>query len=134
MYNDFHMGNAAELCVREHGLTREEQDAFAVSSYEKALAAQEKGLFDAEIVPVEVPQRRGDALIVSVDEEPGRGRPDKLAKLRGAFEKDGTVTARMPVVSMMGLLASFWPMQTMRQSTIYPYWQNFSDGPARPRA
>ena len=89
----FHMGNAAELCVREHGLTREEQDAFAVSSYEKALAAQEKGLFDAEIIPVEVPQRRGDALIVSVDEEPGRGRPDKLAKLRGAFEKDGTVTA-----------------------------------------
>ncbi len=93
VYNDFHMGNAAELCVREHGLTREEQDAFAVSSYEKALAAQADGAFDAEIAAVSVPQRRGDALLVDQDEEPGRGRPEKLGKLRGAFEKDGTVTA-----------------------------------------
>ena len=93
VYNDFHMGNAAELCVREHGLTREEQDAFAKASYEKALSAQAEGRFEAEIVPVAVPQRRGEPILVAEDEEPGRGRLDKLAGLRGAFERDGTVTA-----------------------------------------
>ena len=93
VYNDFHMGNAAELCVREHNLSREDQDAFARASYEKALAAIESGAFEAEIVPVEVPQRRGDAIVVSKDEEPGRGRVDKLPGLRAAFERDGTVTA-----------------------------------------
>ena len=93
VYNDFHMGNAAEMCVREHNLSREEQDAFARSSYEKALAAMESGAFEAEIVPVEVPQRRGDAVVVSRDEEPGRGRLDKLPGLRAAFEREGTVTA-----------------------------------------
>ena len=93
VYNDFHMGNAAEMCVREHNLSREDQDAFARSSYEKALAAIESGAFEAEIVPVEVPQRRGDAIVVSKDEEPGRGRLDKLPGLRAAFEREGTVTA-----------------------------------------
>ena len=93
VYNDFHMGNAAEMCVREHNLSREDQDAFARASYEKALAAIESGAFEAEIVPVEVPQRRGDAVVVSKDEEPGRGRVDKLPGLRAAFERDGTVTA-----------------------------------------
>jgi acetyl-CoA C-acetyltransferase len=93
VYNDFHMGNAAEMCVREHEFTREEQDAFARASYEKALAAQAEGLFEAEITPVAVPQRRGEPVMVSSDEEPGRGRIEKLPGLRAAFERDGTVTA-----------------------------------------
>ncbi|MBV71594.1 MAG: acetyl-CoA C-acyltransferase [Myxococcales bacterium] len=93
VYNDFHMGNAAEMCVREHELTREQQDAFARSSYEKALSAVESGAFADEIVPVDVPQRRGEPIVVSEDEEPGRGRLDKLGGLRPAFERDGTVTA-----------------------------------------
>lgn len=93
VYNDFHMGTAAELCASEHNHSREDQDAFAKASYEKALAAQATGAFQAEIVPVEVPQRRKDPIIVDSDEEPGRGRLDKFAKLRGAFQKDGTVTA-----------------------------------------
>lgn len=93
VYNDFHMGNAAEICARDCNVPREAQDAFAKASYEKALAAQAAGLFVDEIVPVEVPQRRGEPVIVDSDEEPGRGRPDKMPKLRPAFQKDGTVTA-----------------------------------------
>ncbi|MEE2786193.1 MAG: acetyl-CoA C-acetyltransferase [Myxococcota bacterium] len=93
VYNDYHMGNAAEVCARDMKVDRAAQDAFARSSYEKALAAQAAGAFDAEIVPVQVPQRRGEPIIVDQDEEPGRGRPDKMAKLRPAFEKEGTVTA-----------------------------------------
>ena len=93
VYNDFHMGNAAELCAREGDYTREAQDAFAAESYRRALAAQSAGKFENEIVPVEVPQRRGDPIVVDLDEEPGRGRPEKMAKLRPAFDKEGTVTA-----------------------------------------
>lgn len=93
VYNDFHMGNAAELCAREGDYTREAQDAFAAESYRRALAAQEAGKFESEIVPVEVPQRRGEPVVVTLDEEPGRGRPEKMAKLRPAFDKEGTVTA-----------------------------------------
>ena len=92
-YNDYHMGNAAELCASEHQHSREAQDAFAIESYRRALAAQETGVFEAEIVPVAVPQRRGEPLMVSVDEEPGKGRPDKIPSLRPAFVKTGTVTA-----------------------------------------
>ncbi|PIE20633.1 MAG: acetyl-CoA C-acyltransferase [Proteobacteria bacterium] len=93
VYNDYHMGRAAELCARERGVEREAQDAFAIESYRRANQAIADGLFKAEIVPVEVPQRRGDPLVVDTDEEPGRGRPDKMPKLRPAFEKGGTVTA-----------------------------------------
>lgn len=92
-YNDFHMGSAAEICARDCDVPRESQDAFARQSYEKALAAQKAGAFADEIVPVEVPQRRGEPVVVDADEEPGRGRPDKFASLRPAFEKTGTVTA-----------------------------------------
>jgi acetyl-CoA C-acetyltransferase len=92
-YDGKHMGSCAELCATEHDLSREAQDAFAATSYGKALAAIEAGRFQEEIVPVLVPQRRGDPVIVSVDEEPGRGRPEKLNKLRPAFQKDGTITA-----------------------------------------
>jgi acetyl-CoA C-acetyltransferase len=93
VYNDFHMGNAAELCASEHTITREDQDDFARESYRRAAAAQAEGLFDDEIVSVQVPQRRGEPLVVDTDEEPGRGRPDKIGSLRPAFDKNGTITA-----------------------------------------
>jgi acetyl-CoA C-acetyltransferase len=92
-YGDFHMGNAGETCAAEYGLTREAQDEFAKESYRRALAAQKEGMFAAEIAAMDVPQRKGDPLRVSEDEEPGRGQPDKFAKLRPAFKKDGTITA-----------------------------------------
>ena len=93
VYNDFHMGNAAEICAREGGYDRAAQDAFAVESYQRALAAQEAGHFRNEIVSVEVPQRRGEALSIDTDEEPARGRLDKMSKLRPAFDREGTITA-----------------------------------------
>ncbi|MBU2235845.1 thiolase family protein [Patescibacteria group bacterium] len=92
-YGDKHMGSYAELCATEHNLSREAQDAFAATSYSKALSAIEAGRFHDEIVPVSIPQRKGDPVIVDTDEEPGMGRPDKLPKLRPAFQKEGTVTA-----------------------------------------
>ncbi|MCA9782872.1 MAG: acetyl-CoA C-acetyltransferase [Candidatus Cloacimonetes bacterium] len=93
VYNDYHMGSAAELCSREMCITREDQDAFAVESYRRSNEAIASGRFKREIAPVEVPQRKGDPLIVDTDEEPGRGQPARLGSLRPAFEKDGTVTA-----------------------------------------
>jgi len=92
-YHDYHMGNAAELCAKEKGIGREAQDAFAAESYRRAQKAIADGLFAEEIVPVEIPQRKGDPVVVSEDEEPGRVRFDKIASLRPAFLKDGTVTA-----------------------------------------
>ena len=92
-YGDQHMGQFAELCAREKEIDRAAQDAFAKESYERALAAQAAGAFKKEIVPVSVPQRRGEPLIVEEDEEPGRGRVDKIPSLRPAFDRAGTVTA-----------------------------------------
>jgi acetyl-CoA C-acetyltransferase len=92
-YNDFHMGQAGELCAKEHGLSRELQDEFAKKSYALASAAQKSGAFAKEIVPVPIAQKKGDPLLVSDDEEPGRGDPSKFDKLRPAFAKDGTITA-----------------------------------------
>jgi acetyl-CoA C-acetyltransferase len=92
-YNNFHMGNAGELCAKELNFSRESQDEFAKESYRRALAAQKEGLFAGELVTVEVPQKKGDALKVSEDEEPGKGNPAKMAALRPAFTKDGTITA-----------------------------------------
>ena len=92
-YHDYHMGNAAELCARECDVSRADQDAFATESYRRANAAIAAGRFEAEIVPVPVPQRKGDPVLFTTDEEPGRGDPAKFGRLRPAFEKDGTVTA-----------------------------------------
>ncbi len=92
-YNDFHMGKAGEMCAEKYDLTREAQDAFARESYRRALEAAKTAKFEAEITPVEVPQRKGDPLIIREDEEPGRGDPDKFGKLRPAFKSDGTITA-----------------------------------------
>jgi len=92
-YNDIHMGSCAELLAREHRISREEQDAYAAGSYEKALAAIRDGSFAREIVGVEIPRRKGDPVVFNVDEEPGRGNVEKLPGLKPAFEKNGTVTA-----------------------------------------
>jgi acetyl-CoA C-acetyltransferase len=92
-YGNVHMGDCAELCAREKNISRAEQDAFAVESFRRARRAQAEGKFKGEIVAVEVPQRKGPPRIVAEDESPGRGDPDKLASLRPAFQKEGTVTA-----------------------------------------
>ena len=93
VYNDVHMGTCAELCAVEENITREQQDAFAAESYRRALAAQQGGAFQDEIVAVTVKGRKGDT-VVSADEEPGRGNVEKLPSLRTAFQRDGgTVTA-----------------------------------------
>ena len=91
-YNDFHMGVAAEMCVREYKFSREEQDDFAKKSYELAHEAQKNGAFTGEIAPLEVTVRR-KSHTVSEDEEPGKVKFEKISQLRPAFEKDGTVTA-----------------------------------------
>lgn len=93
VYDGKAMGFAGELCARECGITREEQDDFAVSSYKRSQAAWEKGLFSNEVIPVEIPQRKGDPVVFSKDEEPYNVKFDKIAGLAPAFEKNGTVTA-----------------------------------------
>lgn len=92
VYNDFHMGSAAELCAREFKLSREEQDKYAIESYTRANRAIKEGAFAAEIAPITVKQGREEST-VDTDEEPGRGRPDKIPTLKPVFQKDGTVTA-----------------------------------------
>jgi acetyl-CoA C-acetyltransferase len=92
-YGNFHMGNAGERCAKEHGFSREAQDEYAKESFRRALAAQKEGRFDAEIVPVSVPQKKGDPVMVTLDEGPPAGRPDKIGSLKPAFQKDGTITA-----------------------------------------
>lgn len=92
-YNNKHMGNCAELCAKEYKVTREMQDEFAAESYRRAQTAIKEGRFKEEIVPVSIAQKKGDPIIVDTDEEPGKGKIDKLKELRPAFEKDGTVTA-----------------------------------------
>ncbi|NOZ04231.1 MAG: thiolase family protein [FCB group bacterium] len=93
VYNDMHMGNCAELCARERKYSREQQDEFAKESYLRAQRAQAEGWFAAEIIPVEVPRRKREPITIDQDEEPGRARFEKMAKLRPAFEQDGTITA-----------------------------------------
>ncbi len=93
VYNDFHMGNAAELCAREHHYSREAQDEFAIASYKKAIAAVKNGFFAAEITAVPIPQRKGDPVLIALDDEPGKANFEKMSALRPAFEKEGTVTA-----------------------------------------
>lgn len=93
VYNKVPMGNCAETCAKEHNFTREDQDNFAITSYKRAAAAWEGGRFNDEVVPVSVPQRKGDPKIVSVDEEFTNVFLDKIPGLRPAFDKDGTVTA-----------------------------------------
>lgn len=93
VYDGKAMGNAAELCARECGISREDQDQFAIESYTRSQKAWTEGKFDAEIVPVSIPQRKGDPVVVSKDEEPFNVKFDKIPTLNPAFQKDGTVTA-----------------------------------------
>ncbi|MBK6826466.1 MAG: acetyl-CoA C-acyltransferase [Chitinophagaceae bacterium] len=93
VYDGKAMGNAAELCAKECGISREDQDTFAIESYKRSQAAWEKGLFNNEVIPVEIPQRKGDPVIIAKDEEPWNVKFDKIPGLNPAFQKDGTVTA-----------------------------------------
>jgi acetyl-CoA C-acetyltransferase len=93
VYNDYHMGSAAELCAVECNISREEQDAFAVESYKRSQKAQAEGKFKQEITPVELKDKKGDITLFADDEEPNAVKFDKIPSLKPVFKKDGTVTA-----------------------------------------
>lgn len=93
VYHNYAMGNAAELCAKECNISREEQDAFAIESYKRSQAAWNNGNFDAEVVPVPIPQRKGDPVLFEKDEDAFNVKFDKIPELKPAFIKDGTVTA-----------------------------------------
>lgn len=93
VYHNYAMGNAAELCARECNISREAQDAFAVESYTRSQAAWNNGSFEAEVVPVSIPQRKGDPILFNKDEDAFNVKFDKIPELKPAFTKDGTVTA-----------------------------------------
>lgn len=93
VYNDYHMGSAAELCAREHNITREDQDAYAIESYKRAMAARDAGHFAREITKINVRDRKGNVTEIFNDEEIDKVNFEKMATLRPVFEKDGTVTA-----------------------------------------
>ncbi|NCI46481.1 acetyl-CoA C-acyltransferase [Sediminibacterium soli] len=93
VYHQYAMGNAADMCAKECGISRGEQDAYAVQSYQRSQDAWSKGYFDAETVPVEIPQRRGEPLLFAKDEEAFNVKFDKIPELKPAFSKEGTVTA-----------------------------------------
>src|SRR2546423_2914172 len=92
-YNNVHMGNCGDCTAAEFNISREELDAYATESYKRAMAAQQSSRLSSEIVPVEIPQRKGDPIIVSQDEEPAKGDPSKFATLKPAFGKEGVTTA-----------------------------------------
>jgi acetyl-CoA C-acetyltransferase len=93
VYHQYAMGNAADLCARECNISREEQDAFAIQSYQRSQEAWSKGSFKEEVVPVEIPQRKGDPIVFAKDEDAFNVKFDKIPELKPAFSKEGTVTA-----------------------------------------
>ncbi|NQV53940.1 MAG: acetyl-CoA C-acyltransferase [Flavobacteriales bacterium] len=93
VYTNQLMGNCAELCAKEHNFSREDQDKFAIDSYKRSAKAWENGWFNDEIVPVEIPQRKGDPIIFAEDEEYKNVKFEKIPQLRTVFEKEGTITA-----------------------------------------
>lgn len=93
VYHNYAMGNSAELCAKECNISRADQDAFAIESYQRSQTAWNNGWFNEEIVPVEIPQRKGEPIPFSKDEEPFNVKFDKIPELKSAFIKDGTVTA-----------------------------------------
>jgi acetyl-CoA C-acetyltransferase len=93
VYDGKHMGTCGDLCATEYDFTREDQDNFAISSYKRSAKAWKEGKFDNEIIPVEIPQRRGEPILFTEDEEFKNVKMDKIPNLRPAFNKDGTVTA-----------------------------------------
>lgn len=92
-YNNQHMGLCGEKCADDFGFSREDQDAYAIETYRRAVAANERGFFETEITPVSIKQRRGDDVVIAKDEGPFQTKPEKIPTLRSAFKKDGTVTA-----------------------------------------
>jgi len=93
VYDGKHMGTCGDACAEKYEFSREDQDAFAISSYERSATAWRTGKFDQEVIPVEIPQRRGEAIILNEDEEYKNVKLEKVAQLRPAFSKEGTVTA-----------------------------------------
>ncbi len=93
VYNDYHMGNAAELCAKDCNIPRDLQDEYTVMSYKRAQIAQKEGWFKKEIIPVEIKGRKGDTTVVDADEEPNNVKFDKIPQLKPVFQKEGTVTA-----------------------------------------
>jgi acetyl-CoA C-acetyltransferase len=93
VYNNYHMGSAAELCATECNISREDQDAYAIESYKRAIAAQNNGKFVAEITPVEIKDRKGEVTLFTDDEEPPTVKFEKIPLLKPVFQKNGTVTA-----------------------------------------
>ena len=93
VYNDKHMGNCAEMLAKDRNYSREAQDEYAIESYKRAQQATSDGIFQTEIVPVVIPQRKGEPLIIDEDEEPAKARFEKIPDLKPAFDNDGTITA-----------------------------------------
>jgi acetyl-CoA C-acetyltransferase len=93
VYNDYHMGSAAELCAADCNVSREDQDAFAIESYKRAQASQKEGKFKEEITPVELKDKKGGITLFADDEEPAAVKFDKIPSLKPVFKKDGTITA-----------------------------------------
>jgi acetyl-CoA C-acetyltransferase len=130
------MGVCADLCATEYNITREAQDNFAIQSYERSAAAWEAGKFDAEIVPVEVPQRRGDAIVVSKDEEYTNVKLDKIPSLAAVFTKEGTVTAANASTINDGAAALVLMSEEKAQSlglTPLAYIKSYADAAQEPK-
>ena len=135
-YDNNAMGVSADLCATEYNITREAQDNFAIQSYERSAAAWEAGKFDAEIVPVEVPQRRGDAIVVSKDEEYTNVKLDKIPSLAAVFTKEGTVTAANASTINDGAAALVLMSEEKAQSlglTPLAYIKSYADAAQEPK-
>lgn len=135
-YDNNAMGVCADLCATEYNITREEQDNFAIQSYTRSAAAWDAGKFDAEIVPVEVPQRRGDAIVVSKDEEFTNVKLDKIPSLAAVFTKEGTVTAANASTINDGAAALVLMSEEKAQSlglTPLAYIKSYADAAQEPK-
>ena len=135
-YDNNAMGVCADLCASEYNITREDQDNFAIQSYERSAAAWEAGKFDAEIVPVEVPQRRGDAIVVTKDEEFTNVKLDKIPSLAAVFTKEGTVTAANASTINDGAAALVLMSEEKAQSlglTPLAYIKSYADAAQEPK-
>ncbi|WP_026725776.1 acetyl-CoA C-acyltransferase [Flavobacterium sasangense] len=135
-YDNNAMGVCADLCATEYNITREDQDNFAIQSYERSAAAWEAGKFDAEIVPVEVPQRRGEAIVVSKDEEYTNVKLDKIPSLAAVFTKEGTVTAANASTINDGAAALVLMSEEKAQSlglTPLAYIKSYADAAQEPK-
>ena len=135
-YDNNAMGVCADLCATEYNITREAQDNFSIQSYERSAAAWEAGKFDAEIVPVEVPQRRGDAIVVSKDEEYTNVKLDKIPSLAAVFTKEGTVTAANASTINDGAAALVLMSEEKAQSlglTPLAYIKSYADAAQEPK-